>query len=463
MDSSSSIWQHCLQYAARSDIGLRRANNQDALAVMPADSQASWRQRGHLFVVADGMGAHAAGELASKIACDVVPLSYLKLAVAPPLALQSAILDANAQIHARGQSDPEFKGMGTTCTALALLPEGAIVAHVGDSRAYRFRAGTIEQLTFDHSLLWELRQSGQVGEEALRNYVSKNIITRSLGPSPSVQIDLEGPFPIEVGDTYLLCSDGLSNQVNDEEIGAVLDCLPIDEAVESLVNLANLRGGPDNITVIAVRVTGPQQACAEEPTSGDRRSARRGEVHPLLWALIGALAAAAALLFILQHRLAAGIALVAAAVVAVFVLAERYGAAAAEEPMRRYRPLGRGPHVTNRAAPGAKFCATLVDLCNQLREAAANESWTIDWEELDRRMAQARQDADRGDHRAAGGGYLRVISFLMGQIRRQSQAASTADRQGHDRDGHGGGGDRGGYGGEEDNGPDDGGRSVLDV
>src|SRR5690606_13942088 len=150
--------------------------------------------------------------------------------------------------------------MGTTCSSLAILPEGALVAHVGDSRVYRLRQQVLEQITFDHSLVWEMAASGQVRGEEVAGFVPKNVITRSLGPNAQVKVDLEGPLPIEPGDTFLLCSDGLTGPVQDEEIAVVLAALPVEEAVQTLINLANLRGGPDNITVVAVRVKGPLAA-----------------------------------------------------------------------------------------------------------------------------------------------------------------------------------------------------------
>ena len=233
MDQSAGIWSHCLELAALSDIGLRRANNQDSYTVALAGDQADFQQRGHLFLVADGMGAHAAGELASKIAADVVSLCYRKLLdQSPAEAIVSALLDANHQIYTRGQASPEFRGMGTTACTLLLLPAGVLVAHVGDSRAYRLRGSRIEQLTFDHSLVWEMRASGQFPTGELPSYITRNIITRSLGPNPTVQVDLEGPDPVQAGDTFLLCSDGLSGQVRDDEIGMILE-LP-----------AACRGGP---------------------------------------------------------------------------------------------------------------------------------------------------------------------------------------------------------------------------
>ncbi len=145
---------------------------------------------------------------------------------------------------------------------LVLLPQGALVAHVGDSRVYRLRGTRLEQLTFDHSLVWEMSAAGQLPKDALPGFVPKNIITRSLGPHASVQVDLEGPFPLEAEDTFLLCSDGLTGQVCDEEIGVLLQCLPPADAAQVLIDLANLRGGPDNVTVIIARVKGPALTAA---------------------------------------------------------------------------------------------------------------------------------------------------------------------------------------------------------
>ena len=156
-DSPNASVQDRLEYASLSDIGLQRSNNQDSLAVMPAASPNLWQQRGDLFVVADGMGGHAAGELASKLSTDTVPLVYHKLLDRTPAeAALAAVEETNAQIHSRGQAIVDFKGMGTTTTVLILLPYGALLAHVGDSRAYRLRGNRIEQLTFDHSLVWEM-------------------------------------------------------------------------------------------------------------------------------------------------------------------------------------------------------------------------------------------------------------------------------------------------------------------
>lgn len=243
-----------LIYSDRTDVGRRRANNQDSKSVLPPSSPQQYQSRGWMFLVADGMGAHAAGEMASGIAAERVPLVYEKSAQhSPPLALRRSIEQTNAEINAKGESAAEFRGMGTTCTVLVLVPRGALVGHIGDSRAYRVRGRTIEQLSRDHSLVWELESSGGMSREQAAGAAPKNIITRSMGPHPRVEVDIEGPFPVEEGDTFLLCSDGLSGQVSDEEIGLFAAELEPREATAALTGLALVRGAPDNVTVIAAR------------------------------------------------------------------------------------------------------------------------------------------------------------------------------------------------------------------
>ncbi|QDU54723.1 PP2C family protein-serine/threonine phosphatase [Aeoliella mucimassa] len=254
-------------HAARSDLGMRRSNNQDAMAVVEAD-EATWKKRGHFFMVADGMGAHAAGELASQLAVDNVPHTYHKLSsLTPPAALRQSVHKANKLINDKGQSAAEFNGMGTTCSCLALLPGAALIAHVGDSRVYRLRHGELQQLTFDHSLVWEMAAASDTSDEHVPACIPKNVITRSLGPHAMVNVDLEGPYTIEPGDKFLLCSDGLTGVVDNELLGCLLAVLPPDEAVTTLVDVANLRGGPDNITVVVVEV-----ACQCSPSQEDNGS-----------------------------------------------------------------------------------------------------------------------------------------------------------------------------------------------
>ncbi len=246
-----------IEHACHTDVGVRRSHNQDSHAVLLATDVEHWREIGHVFLVADGMGGHAVGELASKIAVDNIPHLFSKYVGQDGTipAIIRAFTEANSTIYNRGKQNREFEGMGTTGTALILRPDGAWVGHVGDSRVYRARGGVVEQLSFDHSFLWEIaRRQGKAPEELIG--IPANRILRSLGPEGKVEVDVEGPHPLQRGDVFLICSDGLSGQVNDRVIGSVLTALPPKEAVQFLVHLANLQGGPDNTTVIVVRVGG---------------------------------------------------------------------------------------------------------------------------------------------------------------------------------------------------------------
>ncbi len=419
MSEQASNWDDCLEYSALTDVGLRRANNQDSMAVVLAGSEETWRQRGHLFIVADGMGAHAAGELASKLATDTVPHSFHKLTELPPHeALLAAIRDANTRIHSRGQASEDFRGMGTTVTALVLLPAGALVAHVGDSRAYRWRANRLEQLTFDHSLVWEMRAARQIPEEEVPSFIPKNVITRSLGPDSHVQVDLEGPFPVEVGDAFLLCSDGLSGPLEDTEIGKVLGCLPPDQAVRSLVDLANLRGGPDNITAIVARVTGPELAGggdseAERPGS---KPANRGPVHPVVWTLMGVFALGALGLGALGQPIPALMSLAAAVAAAVAGLVQRFGGGRPGQESDGQR-LGKGPHSVFDCTPDADFVDRLLQMNQELRDAATSEDWPVDWDRFNAHHDRAVAAANRGDEAEAVRQHCHAISFMMEELR----------------------------------------------
>jgi PPM family protein phosphatase len=248
-------WDDIIIDAAATDTGMRRSNNQDSYMAVRASHEESWRQRGHVFLVADGMGAHAVGELASKMACDLIPHTYMKARTGTPSeAIVKSFREVSAQIHSRASANRDFQGMGTTCSALLLLPTGALVAHVGDSRVYRIRKGRIDQLSFDHSLAWELVRRNHLTSEQASLSVPKNVITRSLGPEIEIEVDIEGPLAVELGDVYLLCSDGLSGPVDDEEMGAIAANFHPNDACRYLVSLANLRGGLDNITVVIVRI-----------------------------------------------------------------------------------------------------------------------------------------------------------------------------------------------------------------
>ncbi len=253
-------------------MGIRRSHNQDACATQPATDESLWEKLGHVFIVADGMGGHAVGEKASAKAVRDIPLTYLKYVATegPRAAIERAFKEANAGIFQIGQNTPEFRGLGTTGSALFVRPEGAWVGHVGDSRVYRVRGTQIEQLTFDHSWVWEMARRRGVDPDELGD-IRKNIIIRSLGPEADVQVDIEGPHPLEVNDQFVICSDGLTNHVQPDEIGIVLASMPAAEACDMLVQLANLRGGSDNVTALVVQ----HNSNIESDTQVEIRSAAR--------------------------------------------------------------------------------------------------------------------------------------------------------------------------------------------
>jgi protein phosphatase len=417
-------WKDCLEVAAKSDIGLRRYNNQDAHAEDLAGSQDAFLNRGHLFLVADGMGAHAAGETASKKAVEVIPLAYRKLRdLPPPEALRQAVREANEEIFQCAQANENFRGMGTTVSALAVLPSGAWIAQVGDSRVYRCRGDVIEQLSQDHSLAWELRR---LPEDIRPQYVPKNIITRSLGPQMDVEVDLEGPFPIEPGDTFVLCTDGLSGQVSDEEIGQIVRVLSPAEAVETLVNLANLRGGPDNITVTVVRVK-PMAHCS---SSGDTRRDAIFLAHGRWMRLAGYMCIALGMvgfamalfglvqLKLLTHPSGWGILLVPVVALSLgfYLLLRRTETSG--PVLRLMNPPS--PYNITSCAFRRETLENLLQILTELEDTARQESWEVDWTLLEklRTSVVTAQDDRLGE---AIADVCRAINHVMNRARQHKR------------------------------------------
>lgn len=405
---------------------MRRANNQDSATVQLADSQSIWDRYGHLFMVADGMGAHAAGELASKMAVDRVPHHYRKLPL--PLAveaIQQAVVEANSEIFRRGQANAEFRNMGTTASVLLLLPEGAVVAHVGDSRVYRVRGDFIEQLTFDHSLVWEMRAAGDVSEESARSgLIPKNVITRSLGPNPVVQVDLEGPLPIQKGDRFLLCSDGLTGLVTDEEIGSMLQAFSAQKAAQVLVDIANLRGGPDNITIVIAEVIGKEVVTSASVTPQSRQEIQGGKrsiSSALLAVTLLCLLAAALFAWMANYPLAI-VAGVLGAIALVTGIAQSTNHSAEDRENAQY---GRGPYRKFNCKPDLAFVDRLKGTMQALREASQERRWKLNWPMLDELCKQGEDAASKGDLIAATRAFGGAIMETMGQIRKQGQDRSS--------------------------------------
>ncbi len=247
-----------IRSAGQTDVGRVREHNEDSNLLNPALG---------LFVVADGMGGHLGGQTASSLAVKTVGeyinehaddiesgSGAMPLESSPvPRVLADAVRAACGAIHSTAQDDPELQGMGTTVTAMVVHSGRAFVAHVGDSRCYLQRKERIVQITDDHSLVNEQIKAGLLTREQARASRLKNIITRSVGFEKDVAVDTFA-LPLQVGDRFLMCSDGLANFVDDTEMGLALATMGLDEVPGAMINLANERGGDDNITVLCVAV-----------------------------------------------------------------------------------------------------------------------------------------------------------------------------------------------------------------
>jgi serine/threonine protein phosphatase PrpC len=250
-----------IRYAAKTDVGMKRTHNEDYFSLME-DEQ--------LFIVADGMGGHSSGEVASRMAAETVSefyqrtkdeeatwpykmdrsLSYIENRLACGIKL------ANYKIYEAASKDIRFKGMGTTLVTCLINGDKIYIAHVGDSRCYRVREGKIDQMTRDHSLLEDYKDAKpDMTEEEERNFPHKNVITRALGMRDSVQVDITTQ-QVKDGDVYLLCSDGLSGMVEDPALERILVEAPdLEHSVAELVDQANRAGGTDNITTLILQCT----------------------------------------------------------------------------------------------------------------------------------------------------------------------------------------------------------------
>ncbi|MGF1511877.1 MAG: Stp1/IreP family PP2C-type Ser/Thr phosphatase [Myxococcota bacterium] len=249
-----------LRYAGLTHVGMKRTHNEDNFALLPAES---------LYIVADGMGGHASGEVASQMAVETI-MNFFRMTtqdkeVTWPYRedrslrydenrLITAVKFANQRIFEAASREPRFKGMGTTIVAAFFTHEGAYLGHVGDSRAYRIRRKSIEQLTDDHSLLNDYIKANRLTEQEIENFPHKNVIVRALGMKEDVEVDLARLQP-EAGDIYLLCSDGLSGMLDDEHMmEVILESDKLETACHRLVDAANEEGGNDNITAALIEM-----------------------------------------------------------------------------------------------------------------------------------------------------------------------------------------------------------------
>lgn len=249
-----------VRFSGATDIGRKRDHNEDSVH-LPTHAR--------LAIVADGMGGHASGEVASALAVDTMVDYYARTADMQPLTwpykvdrdlrgdinrMTTGVLLANLEVHERASRDPNCKGMGTTVVAIYFLDDSIIVGHVGDSRAYRYREGSLTQITEDHSLINDYIKMKRVTAEEAETWPHKNVIVRALGMKDSVQVDIITEHPM-VGDCYLLCSDGLCDMLTNDQMAHILDSTPdLDKSVENLIAGANENGGVDNISVVLARV-----------------------------------------------------------------------------------------------------------------------------------------------------------------------------------------------------------------
>lgn len=252
-----------LQAGVGSHVGMKRGHNEDNCIALPALG---------LFAVADGMGGHASGETASKLAIETLagffkrtrgldpehwsmPIDPAKSLLENRLAL--GVIGANARVWQANNEIPEHPAdMGTTLAVLAIEDGVAFTAHVGDSRVYRHRDGALVQLTEDHSLVNEFLKRGKLKPEEVEGFPHKNVLVRSVGQKAEVDVDIRGGEPVQPGDVFLLCSDGLWNMVNADLIGSVLGRADdLERAAQQLIDLANSFGGTDNVTCVLVKVS----------------------------------------------------------------------------------------------------------------------------------------------------------------------------------------------------------------
>ena len=247
-----------LEIAGLTDVGCQRENNEDSYGYWEPKGDADFERLGRLAVVADGMGGHEGGQVASRIAVEDIQQAYLTSAQADP---QHRLLEAFHEIHRHIQQhagqNPDLLGMGTTCTAFALVGNHLYYAHVGDSRLYLLRPGNrLRLLTNDHTLVARLLETGAIVPEKAESHPQRHVLTSAVGVADEIDPDFcAEPLLLRKSDVLLLCTDGLWGQISDSEIQQILPSKSPADACRTLVQLAKERGGPDNITLQIARIT----------------------------------------------------------------------------------------------------------------------------------------------------------------------------------------------------------------
>ena len=237
-------------------MGCQRTNNEDSFGYWEPDDDQQFLRKGRLAVVADGMGGYEGGQEASRLAVETLLAVYRDFAGNDPQqALVEALQAAHEQVRKYSFAHPELRGMGTTCTAAAIVQNALYYVHVGDTRLYLIRDGQITRVTRDHSYVGRLVESGIISPEEAENHPQRNILTAALGTNPDLIMDSPGrPEPLRAKDVLVICSDGLWGQVHDPEILETVANNGAEQAGRQLIDLARERGGPDNITVEILRL-----------------------------------------------------------------------------------------------------------------------------------------------------------------------------------------------------------------
>jgi PPM family protein phosphatase len=245
-----------IEVSSQSDIGCLRQNNEDSFGYWEPEDDQQFLRKGRLAVVADGMGGYEGGQEASRLAVETLVEVYRDFGGDDPqAALVEALQTAHEQIREYSFAHPELRGMGTTCTAAAIVQDALYYVHVGDTRLYLIRDGQITRVTRDHSYVGRLVESGMISAEEAENHPQRNILTAALGTNPDLIMDSPGqPEPLRPEDVLLICSDGLWGLVRDSEILDAVENKSAEQAGRELVELARERGGPDNITVEILRL-----------------------------------------------------------------------------------------------------------------------------------------------------------------------------------------------------------------
>ena len=252
------------------DVGRVRSANQDSVVVRAGDDAPLGEA---LIAVADGMGGHAAGEVASQMSLDLLITSLAGASAPDERAMRDAFSRANAGVFSAASQNPEYRGMGTTLVAGLLTGDELIIGNVGDSRMYLYRDGELARVTQDHSWVGEMVAAGALTEEQAANHPRRNILTRALGVASSVEADL-GRVALKRGDRLILCSDGLHGMVDDKTIAGVVGgkSLDLKKAARELIDLANKAGGTDNITVALARIDADLESAETRSPSASARS-----------------------------------------------------------------------------------------------------------------------------------------------------------------------------------------------